>query len=132
MNSAATASSHFQYPQSNVPAIANTSFEVKPGEMIALVGPSGSGKSTLINMVIGFLRPQSGRILIDGRDLSSYDLRSYRKHISVVPQESVLFDGTVFDNVSYGLTSVTDKQVRDALKAANAEDYLSPTPLVME
>ncbi len=118
----------FQYPQSNVPAIANTSFEVKPGEMIALVGPSGSGKSTLINMVIGFLRPQSGRILIDGRDLSSYDLRSYRKHISVVPQESVLFDGTVFDNVSYGLTSVTDKQVRDALKAANAEDFVNELP----
>ena len=118
----------FQYPQSNVPAIANTSFEVKPGEMIALVGPSGSGKSTLINMVIGFLRPQSGRILIDGRDLSSYDLRSYRKHISVVPQESVLFDGTVFDNVSYGMPSVTDKQVRDALKAANAEDFVNELP----
>ena len=118
----------FQYPQSNVPAIANTSFEVKAGEMIALVGPSGSGKSTLINMVIGFLRPQSGRILIDGRDLSSYDLRSYRKHISVVPQESVLFDGTVFDNVSYGMPSVTDKQVRDALKAANAEDFVNELP----
>ena len=96
--------------------------------MIALVGPSGSGKSTLINMVIGFLRPQSGRILIDGRDLSSYDLRSYRKHISVVPQESVLFDGTVFDNVSYGMPSVTDKQVRDALKAANAEDFVNELP----
>ena len=118
----------FQYPQSNVPAIANTSFEVKAGEMIALVGPSGSGKSTLINMAIGFLRPQSGRILIDGRDLSSYDLRSYRKHISVVPQESVLFDGTVFDNVSYGMPSVTDKQVRDALKAANAEDFVNELP----
>ncbi len=118
----------FQYPQSNVPAIANTSFEVKAGEMIALVGPSGSGKSTLINMVIGFLRPQSGRILIDGRDLSSYDLRSYRKHISVVSQESVLFDGTVFDNVSYGMPSVTDKQVRDALKAANAEDFVNELP----
>ena len=118
----------FQYPQSNVPAIANTSFEVKAGEMIALVGPSGSGKSTLINMVIGFLRPQSGRILIDGRDLSSYDLRSYRKHISVVPQESVLFDGAVFDNVSYGMPSVTDKQVRDALKAANAEDFVNELP----
>ncbi len=118
----------FQYPQSNVPAIANTSFEVKPGEMIALVGPSGSGKSTLINMVIGFLRPQSGRILIDSRDLSFYDLRSYRKHISVVPQESVLFDGTVFDNVSYGMPSVTDKQVRDALKAANAEDFVNELP----
>ena len=118
----------FQYPQSNVPAIANTSFEVKAGEMIALVGPSGSGKSTLINMVIGFLRPQSGRILIDGRDLSSYDLRSYRKHISVVPQESVLFDGTVFDNVSYGMPSVTDKQVRDALKATNAEDFVNELP----
>ncbi len=118
----------FQYPQSTVPAIANTSFEVKAGEMIALVGPSGSGKSTLINMVIGFLRPQSGRILIDGRDLSSYDLRSYRKHISVVPQESVLFDGTVFDNVSYGMPSVTDKQVRDALKAANAEDFVNELP----
>ena len=96
--------------------------------MIALVGPSGSGKSTFINLVIGFLRPQSGAISIDEHDLSQFDLRTYRSNISVVPQESVLFEGTVRDNVTYGLGSVTDKKVREALEAANAVEFVSELP----
>ena len=96
--------------------------------MIALVGPSGSGKSTLINLVIGFLRPQSGTISIDGHDLSKFDLRTFRRFISVVPQESVLFEGSVRDNITYGLGSVSDQRVTEALQAANALDFVKDFP----
>lgn len=118
----------YAYPQSDRSAIANLSLSAKPGEMIALVGPSGSGKSTLINLVIGFLRPQSGSISIDGRNMSDFNLSSYRKFISVVPQESVLFEGSVRDNITYGLGSVSDKRVEDALRAANAWDFVMDLP----
>jgi len=118
----------YSYPGSNRPAVSDINLSAKPGEMIALVGPSGSGKSTFINLVIGFLRPQSGSISIDEHDLSQFDLRTYRSNISVVPQESVLFEGAVRDNVTYGLGSVTDKKVREALEAANAVEFVSELP----
>ena len=118
----------FTYPGSKTPAINNLTLRVKPGEMIALVGPSGSGKSTLINLAIGFLRPQSGLISFDGNDLSKYDLRTARKFISVVPQESVLFDGSVRENITYGLGDLSDKTVIDALTAANAIDFVEALP----
>ena len=118
----------FKYPQGNRNAISNLTVSIKPGEMIALVGPSGSGKSTLINLVIGFLRPQSGTISIDGHDLSKFDLRTFRRFISVVPQESVLFEGSVRDNITYGLGSVSDQRVTEALQAANALDFVKDFP----
>ena len=118
----------FTYPGSKTPAITNLTLRVKPGEMIALVGPSGSGKSTLINLAIGFLRPQSGLISFDGNDLSQFDLRTARKFISVVPQESVLFDGSVRENITYGLGDLPDKTVIDALTAANAIDFVEALP----
>ena len=115
----------FVYPTNHKPSLSNISFEVKPGTMIALVGPSGSGKSTLINLVIGFLRPTSGAISIDGKNSQSLDLRSVRKHISVVPQESVLFEGTIAENISYGLGDVTIAEIEMALKDANAWGFVS-------
>ncbi len=118
----------FRYPQGNRDAIKGLSLLAKPGEMIALVGPSGSGKSTLINLIIGFLRPQSGSISIDGNDLSDFDLRTFRRSISVVPQESVLFEGSVRDNITYGLGAVSDKRVTEALSAANASEFVSELP----
>lgn len=118
----------FRYPLGNRDAINDFSVSVKPGDMIALVGPSGSGKSTLINLVIGFLRPQTGSISIDGHDLSKFDLRTFRRFISVVPQESVLFEGSVRDNITYGLGSVTEKRVTNALQAANALDFVNELP----
>jgi ATP-binding cassette subfamily B protein len=118
----------FEYPQSNRSAISNLNFSTNPGEMIALVGPSGSGKSTLINLVIGFLRPQSGVITIDGKDLAKYDLRTFRKFISVVPQEPVLFEGTVRENITYGLGSAFNAKVIAALQAANALDFVNELP----
>lgn len=118
----------FKYPTGNRDAISNLTFSAEPGEMVALVGASGSGKSTLINLIIGFLRPQSGSICVDGSDLSKFDLRTFRRCISVVPQESVLFEGTVRDNVTYGLGSLPDKLVTEALAAANALEFVGDLP----
>jgi ATP-binding cassette subfamily B protein len=115
----------FTYPTNHKPSLTDISFSASPGRMIALVGPSGSGKSSLVNLVIGFLRPTSGRITLDGKDMQALDLRNMRKHLSVVPQESVLFDGTIFENIAYGLSDVHLDDVEQALKAANAWDFVS-------
>jgi ATP-binding cassette subfamily B protein len=96
--------------------------------MIALVGPSGSGKSTFINLVIGFLRPTSGSIKLDGVDMSTLDLRSSRKFLSVVAQDTILFDGTVFENITYGMVDATAEQAESALRAANAWEFVAKLP----
>jgi ABC-type multidrug transport system fused ATPase/permease subunit len=105
-------------------AIEDFSLDVVPGETVALVGPSGSGKSTVLNLVIGFLAPTTGQILLDGRDVTGLDLRSYRRHLAVVPQESLLFEGSVRANVTYGSPELTDDAVRVALRDANALDFV--------
>lgn len=115
----------FAYPSSPTPALKEFSLNVRAGETIALVGPSGAGKSTVVKLVIGFIRPTSGRILVDGKDMELYDLRTYRRFLSVVPQESVLFDGSVRENVTYGLRSVPDHVVKQALQDANAWEFVS-------
>lgn len=114
----------FQYSDAQAPALRDINLDVAAGETIAFVGPSGSGKSTILNMVIGFLSPTSGKLLIDGQNMAEVDLRTYRKHLAVVPQESLLFEGTVRDNVTYGASDLDDAQVRDALVAANAADFV--------
>ncbi|MET3769811.1 ATP-binding cassette subfamily B protein [Marisediminicola sp. UYEF4] len=111
------------------PALAGMSLHIRPGETVAFVGPSGSGKSTLLNLVLGFLRPTSGRILLDGADMATLDMRSFRSSVSVVPQESVLFEGSVRDNIAYGLDGVSDEQVRRAIVDANATDIVERMPL---
>lgn len=119
----------FEHPDgSERPALSDITLDIARGETVAFVGPSGSGKSTLLNLVLGFLRPGTGRILFDGRDMDGLDMRSFRSHISVVPQESVLFEGSVRDNITYGLTGTTDEQVRQALSDANATDIVDDMP----
>ena len=115
----------FTYSTNHKPSLTGISFSAEPGKMIALVGPSGSGKSTLINLIIGFLRPTSGSITLDGENMQNLDLRSMRKALSVVPQESVLFDGSIFENIAYGLSGVTAEEMESALRVANAWDFVS-------
>ncbi|GAA3468634.1 ABC transporter ATP-binding protein [Nonomuraea roseola] len=109
-------------------AITGFTLAVRPGETIALVGASGAGKSTILNLVIGFLRPTGGRILLDGRDMESLDLRAYRRFVSVVPQESILFEGSIRENVTYGMADVPEERVRQALVDANAMEFIDKTP----
>ncbi len=101
---------------------------VNQGETIALVGESGSGKSTIINLVTGFNLAEGGELLVDGQNIKDFDLRSYRKFLSVVPQHSILFSGTVRENITYGNDNYTDKQLSDAIHAAQLDDVVARLP----
>jgi ATP-binding cassette subfamily B protein len=118
----------FRYPDARHPALDDVDLAIAAGETIAFVGSSGSGKSTLLNLALGFIRPTSGRMLIDGVDAATLDLRTFRRHVSVVPQESVLFEGSIRDNVTYGLGEVSDERVRTALELANAAEIVDALP----
>ena len=108
--------------------INNLNLKINAGETIAIVGPSGSGKSTLINLAIGFIHAQSGKILVDGNDIENINLRSYRQHIAIVPQSSVLFTGTIRANITYGMDTVSDEQLDNVLKAARLYDFIQTLP----
>lgn len=118
----------FHFPDTDEAAVTDFDLDIRAGETIALVGHSGSGKSTMLNLALGFLRPTSGRLLIDGVDAATLDLRTVRQHVSVVPQESVLFEGSIRDNVAYGLGDVPDERVRAALQGANAAEFIADLP----
>ncbi|ARV61098.1 ABC transporter [Nostocales cyanobacterium HT-58-2] len=118
----------FTYPNSEHPAIDKISLHVNPSETIAIVGPSGAGKSTLLNLLIGFLRPTQGHIYLDGQDMNALDLRTYRQFVSVVPQETILFEGTVRENILYGLQNVSDSQLQQAIQDANALEFILNLP----
>ena len=122
----------YTYEGAEQHSVGGFDLSVRAGETIALVGGSGAGKSTVLNLVIGFLRPTEGRILLDGQDMESLDLRSYRKFLSVVPQESILFEGTVRENVTYGMRDVSEETVRAALRDANALEFIDRLPLGLE
>lgn len=119
---------HFSYSSSQKDILDGISFHVEPGETIAFVGKSGAGKSTLLNLVIGFLLPQKGRVLVDGQDLSTIHLPSYRKFLAVVPQNTVLFSGSIRDNITYGLQNVPEEKLMQAVKAANLSDMIHDLP----
>ncbi|WP_043664271.1 ABC transporter ATP-binding protein [Streptomyces xylophagus] len=114
------------------PAVHDFTLTVAPGETVALVGASGAGKSTVLNLVIGFIRPTAGQLLLDGADMTTLDLRTYRRFVSVVPQESILFDGTIRDNVAYGLDDADEETVRAALRDANALEFVEKLPRGLE
>ncbi|MGW0145445.1 ABC transporter ATP-binding protein [Streptomyces sp. NPDC003333] len=116
------------YEDGDRPAVRDFTLDVAPGETIALVGASGAGKSTVLNLVIGFIRPTAGRVLVDGVDMNTLDLRTYRRFLSVVPQESILFDGTVRENVAYGMDDADEETVRAALRDANALEFVDRLP----
>ena len=92
------------------------------------MGSSGSGKSTLLNLVLGFVRPTSGQILLDGADMQDLDMRTARRFVSVVPQESVLFEGTIRENIAYGMPQAEDARIIQALRDANALEFVHDQP----
>jgi subfamily B ATP-binding cassette protein MsbA len=113
----------FEY-NPGVPVLKHVSFRAPAGTTTALVGSSGSGKSTLISLVMAFNRPQAGRILVDGRDLTSIRLRDYRSQIGVVLQDNFLFDGTVGDNIRYGRPDASTEQVHQVSRIAHADEFI--------
>jgi len=118
---------HFSY-ENEVPVIKGISFLSEAGKTTALVGSSGSGKSTILALVMDFLKPEKGRILIDGRDLSTVRLRDYRSHLGVVLQDNFLFDGSIVDNVQFSRSNASEQEVIDACQIANAHDFIMEFP----
>ena len=117
----------FAYDSSK-PVLNHLNLHVSQGETIALVGESGAGKSTVLNMVIGFNKPDSGRILLDGVDMNTINLHTYRQHIAVVPQTSILFSGTIKDNITYGMDNVSQKKLDEVIDAANLRSFIDGLP----
>ena len=112
----------------DVEVLADVEFDIRMGEMVAIVGPSGAGKSTLADLLPRFYRPTSGRITIDGIDISEIKLTSLRSLMGIVTQETILFNDTVFNNVAYGLEECPDEDVVRAAKAANAHEFITAMP----
>ena len=118
---------NFTYPNGRA-VLTDISFEAKPGEMVALVGLTGAGKTTLVSLIPRFYNASSGHVRIDGRDVHGYKIRSLRQKIAIVLQDSVLFAGTIADNLRYGRLDASDEEVREAAKMAHAHDFVSRLP----
>ncbi|TFH24555.1 MAG: ABC transporter ATP-binding protein [Myxococcales bacterium] len=110
------------------PVLRDVSFTVRPGETVAFIGGSGAGKSTIGDLLLRFYDPTNGRVLIDGVDIRQYTLASLREQISVVPQESVLFDASVMENINYGDLEATPEQIVAAAREANAHEFIEKLP----
>ena len=118
----------YRYPDSEKYVIRDFNLDVKEGECIAVVGSSGSGKSTVMNLIIGLLDPTEGKVLIDGVPLSEVSKSDYRRHLSVVPQNSILFSGTIRENITYGLDAYTEEQLNRAVEDADITEFLPSFP----
>lgn len=115
----------FEYPDDHNRVFQNLNLEIRPGEKIAIVGPSGGGKTTLCNMIPRFYEATEGQILIDGKDIRKYTLKSLRSNIGIVQQDVYLFSGTVYDNIAYGKEKVTREEVMEAAKKAGAHEFIT-------
>ena len=118
----------FSYPDSDEHTIKDLSFKVRQGECVAFVGASGCGKTTIMNMLIGFLLPTKGTVKIDGCDIKNLNLSEYRHHLSVVPQTSILFTGTIRENILYGMDYVPEDKFQEIVEAANINQFLKDLP----
>ncbi len=110
------------------PVLSHLSFEAQPGELVAFVGPTGAGKTTVINLLHRFYDPVEGRITVDGHDLKEVTVDSWYRQVALVPQETVLFGGTILDNIRYGNPEASEEAVQEASKAAHAHEFISAFP----
>ena len=119
----------FSYPsRKELAVIKDISIEARSGQQIAVVGPSGAGKSTLVSLLLRFYEPDKGRILFDGREASSIPLTQLRKQMALVPQDILLFGGTILENIAYGLPGAGIEAVHAAARKANAHDFIMSFP----
>jgi ATP-binding cassette, subfamily B, bacterial MsbA len=108
--------------------LTDVSFDAKPGELVAIVGPTGAGKTTIMNLLHRFYDPIEGRITVDGMDLRQVTLESWYRQIALVPQETILFGGTILDNIRYGNRDASEEAVKEASRAAHAHDFIMSFP----
>ena len=118
----------FTYGSKDEKVLNNINFKINKGEIFALVGPSGAGKSTLVDLIPRFYDTLSGSIKIDGKDIKDLELKSLRSLMGIVTQETFLFDDTVKANISYGVENISDDEIKDASKAANAHEFIKKLP----
>jgi ABC-type multidrug transport system fused ATPase/permease subunit len=118
----------FRYPGTVKDALTDVSLTVGPGQTFALVGPSGAGKSTAAKLLLRFYDPSEGRILVDGRDLRDLALGSLRQNVALLLQETLVFDGSVRENIAYGRPRATEREIVEAAKAADAHGFVSALP----
>ncbi|MCC6824376.1 MAG: ABC transporter ATP-binding protein [Acidobacteria bacterium] len=118
---------HFEY-DTNVPVLHGVSFHAEAGSTTALVGSSGSGKSTILSLVLNFIQPSAGAVMIDGKDLNSIKLRDYRRHLGVVLQDNFLFDGTILDNIRFANAQASIDEVKKMCVIANADEFIEKFP----
>ncbi len=124
---------HFHYPsRPDLPVLRGVTLEARPGERIALVGPSGAGKSTIISLLLRFYEPDTGRILIGGADARTLDTAALRARMAIVPQEVLLFGGSIRENIAYGRPGATDAEIRDAAQRANCAEFIAQFPEGLE
>lgn len=122
----------FKYGEDERMALSGVSLVVEPGEVVALVGPSGAGKSTIANLILRFYDPIRGAIYVDGHDLRRVWLDSFRRQVALVPQETILFAGTMAENIAYGKEGATYDEIVEAAKLANAHDFIEAMPMGYE
>ncbi|WP_075873586.1 MULTISPECIES: peptidase domain-containing ABC transporter [unclassified Moorena] len=123
----------FRYhPESDLNVLENLSFEVKPGQMVALVGRSGSGKTTISKLVLGLYPPTDGKVLIDGLDITSLSLGSLRSQVGVVDQDTFLFGGTIRENISLGHPAASLEEIIEAARLAGADEFIKNLPMGYE
>lgn len=122
----------FKYPGSEKWILNNVSLTVKAGESVAFVGESGAGKSTILNLLIGFVPPANGKILIDGINMVNLDLNEYRHQIAVVPQNTILFSGTILDNITYGLEDISRQEVEEVIREVGLWELVEKLPQGLE
>ena len=118
----------FSYPGAEMPAISNISFSMRPGEVTAIIGGTGSGKSTLINLIPRFYDVDSGKVLVDGIDVREMAQESFVQKIGFVPQQAVLFTGTIAENIRYGKETATTEEVEHAAEIAQATEFIANMP----
>ena len=118
----------YHYPNEEKMVVKDLDLHVKAGERIAVVGSSGSGKSTVMNLIIGLLSPTDGQILVDGKPLTEMPMQAYRHFLSVVPQNSILFSGTIRENITYGLKRYTEEELQRAIEDADVTEFLPSLP----
>lgn len=118
----------YKYPNTEQWVVKDFSLSVKAGECVAVVGASGSGKSTIMNLIIGLFIAEQGELLIDGKPITDFNLSEYRHHVSVVPQNSLLFDGSIRENITYGLTQYTEEDLERVIEMANIKEFLGELP----